>query len=59
MSNDGKTIVSGSEDNAIKVWNIDFDWLMERSCDWVRNYLQHNAPEKDKDLCDSIPPGSN
>lgn len=32
---------------------------MRRSCDWVRNYLQHNAPEKDKDLCDNIPPGSN
>ena len=59
ISNDGKTIISGSFDNTIKVWNIDFDWLMERSCDWVRNYLQHNAPEKDKDLCDNIPPGSN
>ena len=59
ISNDGKTIVSGSNDNTIKIWNIDFDWLMERSCSWVRNYLQHNAPEKDKDLCDNIPPGSN
>jgi WD40 repeat protein len=54
ISNDSKTIVSGSADNTIKVWNIDLDWLMERNCDWVKNYLQHNAPEKDKGLCEGV-----
>ncbi|MFZ1026494.1 MAG: hypothetical protein WAN66_09780 [Limnoraphis robusta] len=54
ISNDSKTIVSGSDDNTIKVWNIDFDSLMERNCDWVRDYLQHNAPEKDKGLCEGV-----
>jgi WD40 repeat protein len=54
ISNDSKTIVSGSDDNTIKVWNIDFDSLMERNCDWVKNYLQHNAPDKDKGLCEGV-----
>ncbi|MEA5499119.1 nSTAND1 domain-containing NTPase [Limnoraphis robusta] len=53
ISNDG-TIVSGSDDYTIKVWDIDFDSLMERNCDWVKNYLQHNAPEKDKGLCEGV-----
>jgi len=53
ISNDNKTIVSGSYDSTIKVWNIDLDWLMERSCDWVRGYLQNpTVKEEDKGLCD-------
>ncbi|MEB3283066.1 MAG: hypothetical protein VKK42_29510 [Lyngbya sp.] len=54
ISNDSKTIVSGGDDYNIKVWDIDFDSLMERNCDWVRDYLQHNAPEKDKGVCEGV-----
>ena len=53
MSQDGKTLVSGGSGGTIKVWNLDFDWLMGRSCDWVRSYLQNNpkVSESDRDLC--------
>jgi WD40 repeat protein len=57
---DGKTLVSGSADRTIKLWNLGTDWglsdLMERSCDWVRVYLQNNinVREEDRHLCDGI-----
>jgi WD40 repeat protein len=54
ISNDSKTIVSGGDDYNIKVWDIDFDSLMERNCDWVKNYLDHHAPDKDKGLCEGV-----
>ncbi len=64
FSPNGKTLVSGSWDNTIKLWNVETDgdlWdlgaLMERSCDWVRAYL-HNpnsgVREEDRGLCDGI-----
>ncbi|NEQ75681.1 MAG: WD40 repeat domain-containing protein [Okeania sp. SIO2C9] len=52
ISSDGKTVVSSSSNNTIKVWNIDLDWLMEHSCNWVRNYLRYNAPEEERGLCE-------
>ncbi len=54
---DGKTLVSGSEDNTIKVWDIDLDSLMQRSCDWVRDYLENpysDVKEEDRGVCDGI-----
>jgi hypothetical protein len=53
-------LVSGSADKTIKLWNLGTDWglsdLMERSCDWVRVYLQNNinVREEDRHLCDGI-----
>ncbi len=56
ISNDGKTIVSGSYDKTIKVWNIDLDWLIERGCNRIRNYLQNNptVKEEDRKLCEGV-----
>ncbi|EGJ34960.1 MULTISPECIES: caspase family protein [Moorena] len=58
FSSDGQTLASGSSDETIKLWNLDLnlDSLMARSCDSVRNYLQHNpnVRESDKHLCDNL-----
>jgi WD40 repeat protein/energy-coupling factor transporter ATP-binding protein EcfA2 len=45
-SPDSKLIASASIDNTIRLWNVDFDLnfdaMMVRSCDWLRDYLTHN-----------------
>ena len=37
----------------MKLWPVDFGWLMERNCNWVRSYLLHNpnVKKEDKYLC--------
>ena len=60
FSPDGKTLASASRDKTIKLWSKSTGWeldaLMERSCNWVGNYLKHNpnVKEEDKRLCDGI-----
>ncbi|WP_414545047.1 hypothetical protein [Nostoc sp. CCY0012] len=56
LSQDGKTLASGSHDKTIKPWKMELDVLVGRNCDWVRNYLTYNphVSESDRRLCDGI-----
>jgi WD40 repeat protein len=55
FSPDGQLIAAGGYDN-IAVWDSDLDKLLERGCNWARNYLKHNpkVKERDRTLCDDI-----
>ena len=56
FSCDGQTLASASYDDTIKLWNLNLDSLMAKSCDLVRGYLTHNpnVSESDKHLCEGI-----
>ncbi len=58
FTNDGKTLVSGSEDNTLMLWNLplvmDSDRVLTYACNLIGDYLQNSAevtPE-DRHLCD-------
>lgn len=55
-SNDGKALVSGSEDKTAIVWNLDVDDLLDKSCNWLRDYLQNNPNVRpsDRQLCQPV-----
>jgi len=55
-SNDGKALAAASEDNTVIVWNLDLDELLDKSCNWLRDYLQTNPKvrQSDRDLCEPI-----
>jgi hypothetical protein len=40
----------------VKLWNLDFDDLMQRGCNWSRGYLKTNpnVSESDRHLCDGV-----
>jgi len=57
FSPNGQTIASASKDKTVILWNLEdltLDSLMQEACDWVKDYLKHNAPESDQSLCDDF-----
>jgi len=53
FSGDGLTVASGSADDTVILWNLDLDNLLDRSCNWLANYLQNNpnVSEADRNSC--------
>ncbi len=59
FSPNSKTIATASFDGSIKIWDTEtsnLNDLVERGCDWVRDYLKtnQNVSDSDRHLCDGI-----
>ncbi|NEP53302.1 MAG: hypothetical protein F6K65_32665, partial [Moorea sp. SIO3C2] len=55
-SHDGTALAVASEDGTVAIWNLNLDDLLDKSCHWLRNYLQNNPEvrESDRQLCQLI-----
>ncbi|MEG4206960.1 hypothetical protein QUA20_23915 [Microcoleus sp. Pol7_A1] len=55
FSLDGKYIATASWDKTARLWQIrSLDEMLVQGCDWLHDYLQNNADESEKHLCDEI-----
>ena len=52
FSPDGKIISSASFDSKVILWSLDLDELLERSCNWLDDYLISNPKRNDKQVCE-------
>ena len=53
-SADGKTLASASGDKTVILWNLEdltLNKLMQAACAQVKDYLEHNATDSDRNLC--------
>jgi WD40 repeat protein len=55
-SQDGQALAVGTEDNTAIVWNLDLEELLAKSCNWLRDYLNHNRDVKqsNRQLCQPL-----
>ncbi len=56
FSSDGKTLISASDYGTLILWDLqelqlDLDQLMKAACRQVKDYLESNAKESEKNLC--------
>jgi WD40 repeat protein len=54
-SYDGQVLASASRDQRVVLWNLDLDDLLDKSCNWLRYYLQNNPKvrQNEHQLCPS------
>ncbi|WP_243147354.1 hypothetical protein [Scytonema sp. UIC 10036] len=60
FSPDSKTIVTASDDNTVRLWNLNLDDLLVQGCTWLHDYLNNpsvNLSNNDRHLCDDISTG--
>ncbi len=55
FSPNGKYIVTASDDKTARVWRVEsLDQMLVRACDWLQDYLEYNAEQNEKYICDFI-----
>ena len=52
---EGKQLTTIGSDGSLKLWSIQSsNELIQQTCNWVRNYLNHNANQSVRNLCNNV-----